>query len=92
MGDTPWDDPELYAKWSPHRSVGNFKTPTLVTHGELDYRVPLAESLQLFTALQYRKVPSRLVVFPDDGHVISRPQSNVRWWKEIHRWLGEHLE
>jgi len=92
MGETPWDEPELYARWSPHHHVKRFKTPTLVTHGERDYRVPFAESLQLFTALQRRKVPSRLVVFPDDGHVIESPQSNVRWWKEIHRWLKEWLE
>jgi dipeptidyl aminopeptidase/acylaminoacyl peptidase len=92
MGASPWEEPDLYAKWSPHRYAHNFKTPTLVTHGELDYRVPFAESLQLFTALQRQGIPSRLVVFPDEGHVIHGPQNNVRWWKEIHRWLEEHLE
>jgi dipeptidyl aminopeptidase/acylaminoacyl peptidase len=91
MGDSPWEDPELYAKWSPHHSAGRFKTPTLVTHGELDYRVPFAESLQLFTALQFQDIPSRLVVFPDEGHVIEKPQNNVRWWREMHRWLEIHL-
>ncbi|MEE9503445.1 MAG: S9 family peptidase, partial [Candidatus Aminicenantaceae bacterium] len=70
MGKSPWDEPELYAKWSPHVHAKKFKTPTLVTHGELDYRVPLAESFQLFTALQRQGIPSRLVVFPDEGHVI----------------------
>jgi dipeptidyl aminopeptidase/acylaminoacyl peptidase len=92
MGKTPWDEPELYDRWSPHRFAGNFRTPTLVTHCELDFRVPFAESLQLFTALQVQGVPSRLVVFPDDGHVISLPQNNLRWWREIHRWLGDNLE
>jgi len=91
MGETPWDEPELYARWSPHRHAAKFSTPTLVTHGELDYRVPFAESLQLFTALQRQGVPSRLVVFPDDGHVIQAPQNNVRWWREIHRWLAAYL-
>jgi dipeptidyl aminopeptidase/acylaminoacyl peptidase len=91
MGETPWDEPELYEKWSPHLHAKKFKTPTLVTHCELDYRVPFAESLQLFTALQRQGIPSRLVVFPDDGHVISVPQNNVRWWKEIHRWLKIYL-
>jgi dipeptidyl aminopeptidase/acylaminoacyl peptidase len=90
-GKSPWQEPELYARWSPHLAAASFSSPTLVTHGELDYRVPFAESLQLFTALQVQGIPSRLVVFPDDGHVISKPQNNVRWWKEIHRWLGEHL-
>jgi dipeptidyl aminopeptidase/acylaminoacyl peptidase len=92
MGETPWDEPEVYAKWSPHLHTKKFKTPTLVTHGEKDYRVPFAESLQLFTALQRQGIESRLVVFPDEGHVISGPQNNVRWWKEIHRWLAKYLK
>lgn len=91
MGTTPWEEPELYERWSPHRFAQNFTTPTLVTHGERDYRVPLAESLQLFTALRRQGVPARLVVFPDEGHVIGRPQNNIRWWREIHRWLGRYL-
>jgi dipeptidyl aminopeptidase/acylaminoacyl peptidase len=92
MGKSPWDEPELYAKWSPHVFAKKFKTPTLVTHGELDYRVPLAESFQLFTALQRQGIPSRLVVFPDEGHVISVPQNNVRWWREIYLWLEKYLK
>ncbi len=92
MGKSPWDEPELYAKWSPHGFAEKFKTPTLVIHGELDYRVPLAESFQLFTALKRQGIPSRLVVFPDEGHVISVPQNNVRWWKEIHLWLAKYLD
>ncbi len=91
MGRSPWEEPELYDTWSPHRYAHNFRTPTLVTHGERDYRVPFAESLQLFTALQRQGVPSRLVVFPDEGHVIGKPQNNVRWWKEIHIWLDKYL-
>lgn len=91
MGKSPWEEPDLYEKWSPHVYAKNFKTPTLVTHGELDYRVPFAESLQLFTALQRQGIPSRLVVFSDEGHVISLPQNNVRWWKEMHLWLGSYL-
>jgi len=92
MGKSPWEEPELYKKWSPHVYASKFKTPTLVTHGERDYRVPFAESLQLFTALQKQGIASRLVVFPDEGHVISRPQNNVRWWKEIHLWLEKYLK
>jgi dipeptidyl aminopeptidase/acylaminoacyl peptidase len=91
MGSTPWDEPELYARFSPHRVASSMRTPTLVTHGERDYRVPFAESLQLFTALQVQHVPSRLVVFPDEGHVIRGLQNNVRWWREIHRWLDRWL-
>jgi dipeptidyl aminopeptidase/acylaminoacyl peptidase len=92
MGSTPWDEPGLYNKWSPHNYVKNFKTPTLVTHGELDYRVPFAESLQLFTALQKKEIPSRLLVFHDEDHVIEGLQNNIRWWKEIHRWFELYLK
>jgi dipeptidyl aminopeptidase/acylaminoacyl peptidase len=92
MGRMPWAESELYDLWSPHNYAQRFKTPTLVTHGELDYRVPLTESFQLFTALQRQGIPSRLVVFPDEGHVIDKPQNNVRWWKEIHRWLEKYLK
>lgn len=91
MGETPWDEPELYARWSPHLHAKNFKTPTLVTHGLKDFRVPLSESLQLFTALRRQNVPSRFVYFPDEGHVIGGYQNNVRWWKEIHRWFTQYL-
>lgn len=91
MGRSPWEEPELYDRWSPHRFAHNFKTPTLVTHGERDYRVPFAESLQLFTALKRQGIDSRLVAFPDEGHVIGKPQNNVRWWREMHRWLARYL-
>ena len=92
MGKTPWDEPDLYARHSPHRAAASMRTPTLVTHGEKDYRVPFAESLQLFTALQVQDVPSRLVVFPEAGHVIEGLQCNIRWWREIHRWLATWLQ
>ena len=64
LGGTPWDNRAAYEKWSPHMYAKNFKTPTLVTHGELDYRVPVGEGFQLFTTLQRQGVPSRLLVFP----------------------------
>ena len=64
---TPWDSEE-YERWSPSMFVENFKTPALVITGELDYRVPYTQSLQYFTALQRRNVPSRLIVFPGAGH------------------------
>jgi dipeptidyl aminopeptidase/acylaminoacyl peptidase len=92
MGDTPWTDKAIYEKWSPHNYAQNFSTPTLVTHGLNDFRVPFAESLQLFTALRRQGVDSRLVVFPDDAHVIYKYQNNVRWWNEIHRWFEKYLK
>jgi len=91
MGKNPWDDKEIMEKWSPHNFAQNFKTPCLVTHSQQDFRVPVTESFQLFTALQLQGIPSRLVYFPDEGHVIETPQNNVRWWKEIHQWFAEYL-
>jgi dipeptidyl aminopeptidase/acylaminoacyl peptidase len=88
---TPWDNPEMYARWSPHLFVKNFSTPTLVTHGELDYRVPIGEGLQLFTALQKMGVESRLVVFPDEGHWILKPQNSEFWYGQVLAWLDKHL-
>ena len=88
----PWDDPEMYARWSPSFFVKEFKTPTLVTHGELDYRVPVGQGLQLFTALQLQKVPSKLLLFPDEGHWISKPQNSVLWYKTAIDWIDSWVK
>jgi dipeptidyl aminopeptidase/acylaminoacyl peptidase len=91
----PWWDPQAmetqYRRYSPHLFAQNFSTPTLVIHGELDYRVPYTEGLQLFTALQRRGVPSRLLLFPDEGHWIARPQNQQLWWSEVQRWFDRWL-
>ena len=89
---TPWTNPVMYERWSPHRFVQNFNTPTLVTHGELDYRVPIGEGLQLFTYLQRKGVESKLVVFPDEGHWILKPQNSRFWYKTVIDWLDAHLK
>jgi dipeptidyl aminopeptidase/acylaminoacyl peptidase len=85
----PWDNPDMYARWSPSYFVKDFKTPTLVIHGEQDYRVPLEQGLQLFTALQTQKVPSKLLVFPDEGHWVLKPQNTLLWYKEVLDWVGQ---
>jgi dipeptidyl aminopeptidase/acylaminoacyl peptidase len=85
----PWENPDLYDKWSPSMFVKDFKTPTLVMHGELDYRVPLGQGMQLFTALQLQKVPSKLVLFPDEGHWVLKPQNTVFWYQTFLDWVGE---
>lgn len=92
FGASPWDNRTLYEQWSPHRFAQNFRTPTLVVHGALDYRVPDSQGLDLFTALRRQSVPARLVYFPDEGHFISRPQNQKAWWTEIHEWLARYLE
>ncbi|HEY3939010.1 MAG TPA: S9 family peptidase [Bryobacteraceae bacterium] len=86
----PWENPDLYEKWSPSSFVKNFKTPTLVTQGEIDYRVPMGQSQQLFSALQQMKVPSKLVQFPDEGHWILKPQNSQFWYATVIDWLNQY--
>jgi dipeptidyl aminopeptidase/acylaminoacyl peptidase len=88
----PWENPELYEKWSPHKYAKNFDTPTLVTGGELDFRVPIDQCLQLYTTLQLRGIDSRLVVFPDEGHWILKPQNSEFWYSEVTNWLNKYLK
>jgi dipeptidyl aminopeptidase/acylaminoacyl peptidase len=88
----PWTNPEMYAKWSPHMFVKEFKTPLLVIHGELDYRVPVGEGLQLFTALQRQGVESKLLVYPDEGHWVLKPQNSELWYNTVLEWFDSHLK
>ncbi|HYO74967.1 MAG TPA: S9 family peptidase [Thermoanaerobaculia bacterium] len=92
FGGPYWDNPEDYQKWSPHRFAKNFATPTLVTHGELDFRVPIGEGLQLFTALQRKGVPSRLLYFPDEGHWVLKPQNSKLWFQTVGDWFDQWLK
>jgi len=87
FGGMPWDNPEMYARWSPSLFVKEFHTPTLVIHGELDFRVPYTQGLQLYTSLQLQKVPSRLIVFPDEGHWVLKPQNSIFWYKNFIDWI-----
>jgi len=87
----PWKDAEQL-KWSPHRYAANFKTPNLIIHNDLDFRVPLSQGMELFTALQRQGVPSRLVMFPDEGHWVNKPQNSERWHREIFDWLKIYLK
>jgi dipeptidyl aminopeptidase/acylaminoacyl peptidase len=87
FGGTPWDNPEEYVRWSPSQFAKEFKTPTLVIHGELDYRVPYGQGLQLFTALQLQRVPSKLLLYPDEGHWILKPQNSILWYRTFLDWI-----
>lgn len=69
MGGTPWENREHYEKWDPAAFVGEWATPQLVIHSELDYRLPISEGLAAFNALQTRGVPSKFLMFPDENHV-----------------------
>jgi dipeptidyl aminopeptidase/acylaminoacyl peptidase len=91
----PWDyyskpDAENpYRKWSPAMSAKNFKTPTLVIHSQLDYRLDVAEGFQLFDTLQRLKVPSKMLYFPDEGHWVLKPQNSRLWYKTVNDWVDE---
>ena len=92
---TPWTNDAMYEKWSPHKyaaELGKYKTPTLVIHGEIDYRVPYNQGLEFYTALQRQGVPSKLVIFPDEGHWILRPQNSELWFKTVLDWLTKWLK
>ena len=95
MQGTPWTSPENYRKWAPltyAADLGKFKTPTLVIAGERDYRVPYTQSLEFFNTLQRQGVPSKLVVFPDEGHWILKPQNSRFWYKTFLDWLATYLK
>ncbi len=89
-GGTPWENRELYEKWSPHMFVKNFKTPMLVIHGAYDFRVPFGQAMELFTALQRVGVESKLLYFPDEYHFVTKPQNAKLWWNSIYNWLDQH--
>jgi dipeptidyl aminopeptidase/acylaminoacyl peptidase len=91
MKGTPWERPEAYARHSPSAFVKNWKTPTLVSHGELDYRVTVTQGLSTFTALQRRGVESRLLVFPDENHWILKPRNSRIFHDEVLGWIERHL-
>ena len=95
FGGTPWEHPELYDKWSPDKyagALGKFKTPTLVVGGELDFRIPYSQDLEFFSALQRQGVPSKLVIFPDEGHWVLKPQNSEFWYKTFLDWLATYLK
>jgi dipeptidyl aminopeptidase/acylaminoacyl peptidase len=86
-GGLPWDKPEGYAKHNPIDLVKNWKTPTLVIHGALDYRVADTQGMATFTALQRKGVPSRFLYFPDEGHWVVKPQNSRLWHEEVLAWI-----
>jgi dipeptidyl aminopeptidase/acylaminoacyl peptidase len=87
----PYTNREMYDKWSPHLSATNFKTPTLVVHGQLDYRLDVSEGFQLFTTLQRQGIPSKMLYFPDEGHWVLKPQNSQLWYKTVNDWVDQWL-
>jgi dipeptidyl aminopeptidase/acylaminoacyl peptidase len=88
---TPYDNRESYVKWSPHQYAKNFKTPTLVIHGQRDYRLDVSEGLQLFTILQMEGIPSKMLYFPDEGHWVLKPQNSQLWYKTVNDWVDQWI-
>ena len=85
----PWKNRELYRKFSPHLFADKFKTPTLVIHGQNDYRLDVSEGFQLFTTLQRLKIPSKMLYFPDEGHWVLKPQNSRLWYKTVNDWVDQ---
>ena len=95
MGGPYWQSEEIqakYAKFSPHRFVGNWKTPLLVIHNEKDFRVPITQGMEAFTAAQMKGVPSRFLYFPGEGHWVSSPQNSVLWNRVFFEWLDKYCK
>jgi len=90
-GGAPWVNRDSYEKFSPHRFADKFKTPMLVIHNDLDFRVPVSEGYQIFTTLQRLGVPSKMINFPDEGHWVLKPANSLYWHEEIFKWLQQYV-
>ena len=86
---TPYTNREMYRKWSPHLAAANFRTPTLVIHSQLDYRLDVSQGFDLFTTLQRQGVPSKMLYFPDEGHWVLKPQNSQLWYKTVNDWVDQ---
>jgi dipeptidyl aminopeptidase/acylaminoacyl peptidase len=85
-----WERPEEFQRYSPHMAAANFNTPTLVIHGQLDYRVPVNHGIELFHTLSKRGVPTRLVYYPNENHWILKPQNSIFWYGEVRKWVERY--
>ena len=94
MGGTAWSSTarENIAKWSPHRFAPQMKTPTLIITNELDFRVPVDQGIQMFSALRRQGVPSEMLIFPDEGHWVLKALNSRYWHEQVFGWLKRHLE
>jgi dipeptidyl aminopeptidase/acylaminoacyl peptidase len=92
FGGTPYANRALYEKWSPLNFVKNWKTPMLIVHSQLDYRVDLSEGYQAFTALRQMGIPAKFLYFPDEGHWVLKPRNRRIWWGTVLDWLDQYLK
>jgi dipeptidyl aminopeptidase/acylaminoacyl peptidase len=91
MGGNAWDSIDTVHQWSPTHHAAGFSTPTLVIHGEKDYRVVVTQGLELYGILKAKGVEARLVYYPDEGHWILKPQNSLHWYGEVLSWLKRYL-
>ncbi|MCB2204848.1 S9 family peptidase [bacterium] len=86
-GGTPWDGRDNVLKWSPSQYAADYVTPTLIIHGEKDYRVPYGQALEIYGMLKAKGVPARLIIYPDENHWVLHAQNSIHWYGQFHEWL-----
>jgi dipeptidyl aminopeptidase/acylaminoacyl peptidase len=91
MGGLPWVNAEKWREQSPLQKAGNLKTPMLVSVGERDYRVPMNNAMELWTALQRMKVPSQFIVWPTENHWVLNGENSRFFYQQVHTWLARWL-
>jgi dipeptidyl aminopeptidase/acylaminoacyl peptidase len=91
LGAPPWGNLDKIDRQSAQRFAADFKTPTLVLHGEKDFRVPVTQGLEFYNTLRQKGVPTRLVYFPDENHWVLKPQNSRLWHKEVFAWLTKYI-
>jgi dipeptidyl aminopeptidase/acylaminoacyl peptidase len=87
----PWEDLEEMQKWNPALHAEHFSTPMLILHGELDYRVPVTQGLEIYGVYRGKGVDARLVYYPDENHWILTPQNSIYWYQELYDWLDRYI-
>ncbi len=87
-----FDGRTIYEQISPHYYAGSFRTPALIVHGQLDYRVPVGQTFELFRTLQERGIESRLIYYPDENHWILKPNNSITWYHEVRAWMARFAE
>jgi dipeptidyl aminopeptidase/acylaminoacyl peptidase len=91
VGGPPWTDQALWRTQSPMRRAANLHTPVLVSVGERDFRVPMNNALEFWTALQRQRVPGKLIIWPTENHWILNGENSRFWYRELHAWLARWL-
>ncbi|WBW70685.1 acylpeptide hydrolase [Schizosaccharomyces osmophilus] len=91
FGGTPWENRAVYERWNPSNFVNYWATPQLVIHSSKDYRLTESEGISAFNSLQYKNVPSKLLVFEDENHWVLKPENSLRWHNEVLSWITKFV-